>query len=181
MQKTFITLFFIAGVSLFPGSSVIAESEISLPYFAGDSSFVDSAEGNLVIFNARRGFFPLPLSANSIPVGMSSTDNPTLALADTIALSDGTENSRGLVIYRVTDGVLFVNTFVGDGNESAHSASYFGVGDFTIVMTAGLDDCAALDLAECRVHTGFLGERPFSISPDGIPLEAVPATDLVAY
>lgn len=173
MQKTFITLSLIAGVLLFPSSPVVAESEIDLPYFAGDSSSVDPTEGNLVIFNASRGFFPLPLSENGIPTGMSSTDNPTLSLADTIALSDGTEDARGLVVYRATDGMLFVNTFVGNGNESAHSASYFGEGDFVMVMTARPDECATLNLTECHAHSGFLEEKFFSISLDGTALAPI--------
>jgi hypothetical protein len=67
------------------------------------------------------------------------------------------------VIYRVLDGALFVNTFVGKGNESAHSASYFGAGDFVIVMTAKSDQCASLTLSECRFGQYVLKEVPFSI------------------
>jgi len=161
--NTFLILLIISGF-LFSSSLVIAASDaVDVPFFAGDSSFADSNAGNLAIFSALRWFFPLPLSANGIPDNMPATDNPTIALPDTIILSDTSNEARGLVIYRVLDGALFVNTFVGKGNESAHSASYFGVGDFVIVKTASSDQCAELTLSECRSGQYILKEVPFSI------------------
>lgn len=136
---------------------------ISVPFFAGDSSTVDGADGDLAIYDASRGLFPLPLAANNIPDGTLPTNNPILSLPDTIILSDSLDKASGLVIYRVLDGMLFVNTFVGKGNESAHSASYFGTGDFVIVMTAAPDQCAGFTLEECRTSTYFVKEIPFSI------------------
>ncbi len=164
MQKKFyviLLLLLIIGGYLFPKTVVVAD--FFIPYFAGDSSSVNIAEGNLAIYSASQGIFPLPLSVNSIPNGVLPTDNPTLALPDTLILFDSSDNASGLVIYRVLDGMLFVNTFVGKGNESAHSASYFGEGDFVMVMTAGPDQCADLTLNECRFSQYFLKETPFSI------------------
>ncbi len=171
--RTAILTIVIIGSFLLSSTQVIAESETTLPYFAGDSSSVDSSEGDMVIFNTSRGFFPLPLSANGIPDSASPTEHPTLALADTLALSSDSEEEKGLVIYRQADGVLFVNTFVGDGNESAHSASYFGEGDFVMVMTDKPDECANLNLDECYVRSGFLSEKQFSITLDGTPATPV--------
>jgi hypothetical protein len=140
-----------------------ASDAVYIPFFAGDSGSVDTSEGKLAIYDALRGIFPLPLSANGIPDNLPATDNPTIGLADTIILSDTSNEARGLVIYRVLDGTLFVNTFVGEGNESAHSASYFGPGDFVIVMTAKPDQCASLTLSECRAQQDFIAEQSFSI------------------
>ncbi len=131
-------------------------------YATGVYNVADNAEGNLAFYNASRGLFLLSLSANGIPEGMLPTDNPTLALPDTIVLSDSSDNASGLVIYRA-DGTLWVNTFVGKGNESAHSASYFGVGDFVIVTTASPDQCVDLTLNECRSGQYVVKEIPFSI------------------
>ena len=161
--NTFLSLVIISGF-LFSSSLVMATSDVvDVPFFAGDSGSVDTATGDLVIFNASRGFFPLPLSANGIPNDILPTDNPIIALPDTIILSDTSNEARGLVIYRVLDGALFVNTFVGEGNESAHSASYFGAGDFVIVMIAKPDQCASLTLSECRAQQDFIAEQSFSI------------------
>lgn len=161
--NTFLVLLIMGGF-LFSSSLVRAISDNpDIPFFAGDSSSVDMSQGNLAIYNASKGIFPLPLSANGIPEGMTPTDNPILALADTLILSDSSDDTSGLVIYRVLDGALFVNTFVGKGNESAHSASYFGEGDFVMVMTASPDQCAELTLSQCRSGQYVLNEIPFSI------------------
>jgi hypothetical protein len=170
----FLILLIISGF-LFSSSLVKAVSDVvNVSFFAGDSSSIDSAEGNLVIYNASKGFFLLPLSANGIPEGMTPTDNPTLALSDTIILSDTSDEAKGLVIYRALDGALFVNTFVGKGNESAHSASYFGVGNFIIVTTAIPDQCAGLTLSECRANPDYIGETAFSIKAvDSAPNEII--------
>jgi hypothetical protein len=170
--NTFLSLVIISGF-LFSSSLVMAVSDaVDVPFFAGDSGSVDTATGDLVIFNASRGFFPLPLSANGIPNDILPTDNPIIALPDTIILSDTSNEARGLVIYRVLDGALFVNTFVGEGNESAHSASYFGAGDFVIVMTAKPDQCASLTLSECRASPDYIDETAFSIGVNSFPAEA---------
>ncbi len=176
MQKVSVSLILIVGVFLFPSLWILAQSDIQIPYFAGDSSGVDTAQGKLVIFNATKGFFLLPLSANSIPSDISATENLTFALADTLTLSDDSGNTSGLVIYRIADGMLFLNTFVGQGNESSHSASYFGEGEFAIVITTMPDDCATLNLALCRMNAGFVQEKPFSISRDGVT--AVPVVKI---
>lgn len=131
-------------------------------YATGVFDVVDTTEGNLAFYNASRGFFLLPPSANGIPDGALPADNPIIALAGTIILSDSSGDASGLVIYRI-DETLWVNTFVGASNESAHAASYFGIGDFVIVMTAGPDQCADLTLNECRQSQYFLKEIPFSI------------------
>ena len=144
---------------------VVAASfnDVMPEYSTGVFDAADTAQGNLAFYDASRGFFLLPLSANGIPDGALPTDNPILALPDTVILSDrSSSNTSGLVIYRV-DGTLWVNTFVGKGNESAHSASYFGKGDFVMVTTAEPDQCDNLTLSECRFGQYVLKEIPFSI------------------
>ncbi|MFA4937362.1 MAG: hypothetical protein WC575_03695 [Patescibacteria group bacterium] len=173
----FLILLIISGF-LFPSLLVMAAFDnVAVPFFAGEDVFSDTTPRNLTIFNASRGFFLLPLSANGIPDNMPATDNPTIALPDTIILSDTSNEARGLVIYRVLDGALFVNTFVGKSNESAHSASYFGIGDFVMVTTVEPDQCAELTLNECRADVGFLNEKSFSISLDGSAL--APTIDII--
>lgn len=142
--------------------ATLSFDEIMPEYATGIFNVADTAEGNLAFYNASRGFFLLPLSTNGIPDNASPIDNLALALTDTIILSDSSGNESGLVIYRA-DGTLWVNTFVGGGNESAHSASYFGIGDFVIVITTGKDQCADLTLNECRSSPYFLKETTFSI------------------
>lgn len=140
----------------------VAFNEVVPEYATGVFGVADNIEGNLAFYNASRGFFLLPLSANGVSDDMSPTNDLILALPDTIALTDSSEDEKGLVIYRV-DGTLWVNAFVGGGNESAHSASYFGVGEFVIVITDGKDQCADLALNECRQSRYFLKETSFSI------------------
>lgn len=123
------------GFLLLNPAAAVSFEDVVPEYATGVFNAEDGIEGNLVFYNASRGFFLFPLSANGIPDGELPTENPTLALTDTIALSDSSPNASGLVIYRV-DGTLWVNTFVGASNESAHAASYFGIGDFVIVRTA---------------------------------------------
>lgn len=144
--------------------AAISFDNIVPEYSTGVFDVTDIPEGNLAFFNASQGFFLLPLSANGVPDDALPAENPTLALPDTIILSDRDSpyGASGLVIYRV-DGTLWVNTFVGGGNESAHSASYFGIGNFIIVTTFNPDQCADLTLSECRQSQYFLKEIPFSI------------------
>lgn len=132
---------------------------------------------DLAIFDASKGFFLLPLSANIVPPNMLPVAAPTIALADTLILESSSREPRGLVIYRISDGILLVNTFVGAGNESAHSGEYFGEGEFAMITTAVPDQCEELSLVDCRAHQGYLDEKLFSITASGTPV--VPASEPV--
>lgn len=152
----------VLGVLFLNPAGAVSFDDVVPEYSTGVFNVADNIQGNLAFYDASRGFFLLSLSANGIPDGALPTENPALVLPDTIVLSDPASNKSGLLIYRV-DGTLWVNTFVGAGNESAHSADYFGVGDFVIVKTASQDQCADLTLNECRSSQYFLKETPFSI------------------
>lgn len=160
--NVFLALAVAAGLQFLNPMAVFSFAEIMPEYSTGVFNVADTAEGNIAFYSASRGLFLLPLSANGIPDDALPADNPTLALPDTIILSDSSSNKSGLIIYRI-DGTLWVNTFVGASNESAHAASYFGIGDFVIVRTASPDQCADLTLNECRSSQYFLKEIPFSI------------------
>lgn len=145
MNKKYKTIFLALAFMgiLFPAGLVFSDEQVP-EYSAGDASIVEGIEGELAIIE-------------SIAI-----ESPEINLPDTIILSDDSSGEKGLVIYR-TDGTLWVNTVVGNGNESAHSASYFGQGDFVVITTSEPFQCAELSLNECRGSGHVIKEIPFSI------------------
>jgi hypothetical protein len=117
--------------------------DIAYESMVPDPLFDPLTGAHQIIFNASAGF----ITATDRP---ATTTPPTLALIDTLILSDASQRETGLVIYDEVKEKLLVDTVVGNRKEYAHAASSFGEGRFIILQTLASGACARSTLAECR-------------------------------
>ena len=157
-------LFFLLAIGLIFGLSM--SSAFAEEFFAGSADGIDTSAGKLAMYDASEGFFILPISFHGDLPNTEAVDHPKIAISDTIILRDDSASLVGLVIYRASDEMLFLNGVVGAGNESAQSASYFGEGDFVMIKTAHPDQCALLNLSQCRASGYVKSESSLFIQPE---------------
>ncbi len=125
---------------------------------------------DLTIYESSSGFYEVPMSTNVVPSNEKTVQNPTMAITDTLILKDDSSESLGLSIYKLSTGGAILHTEVGNGHESTHDVKPFGIGDFTTIKTARPYECSELTLSQCAGVSGYISEKLFSITTDGVSI-----------
>lgn len=125
---------------------------------------------DLTIYDSSSGFYEVPMSTNVVPKSEKVVESPTMAITDTLILKDDSPESLGLSIYKLSTGGAILHTEVGDGHESSYDVKPFGVGNFTAIKTSRAYACSELNLSQCEASSGYISEKLFSITTDGVSL-----------
>ncbi len=137
-------------------------------YTEAESVIKDKDIDDLTIYNPSKGFYEVPSSTNVVPVSEKTVNYATMALGDTMVLQDESSDTTGVSIYKLSTGMAVVHAAVGNGNSSSYSVVSFGIGDFTIIKTLNEYECSELTLSQCGSVSGYLNQKLFSVTYDGI-------------
>lgn len=135
-----------------------------------ESVATEKEADDLTIYDSSSGFYEVPMSTNVLPKSEKVVEYPTMAITDTLILKDDSSESLGLSIYKLSTGGAILHAEVGDGHESSYDVKHFGVGNFTAIKTSHAYACSELNLSQCEASSGYISEKLFSITTDGVSL-----------